>query len=164
MTHARKLAVALLGGLFAITAVAADKDGWTELLPEGQYKNHWATTGNWQTNDDGVLELKPREGEKGWSRWTAYLWSEKQYDDFEVTFDYKVQNGGNSGFYFNVGDKDDPVKQGVEVQIYASGNKKPGAKLTDHDSGGVISVKVCSTQNLVRRSSTNTSTAATQNQ
>ena len=27
---------------------------------------------------------------------------------------------------------------GIEVQIYDSGSKKPGAPLTDHDSGGII--------------------------
>ena len=46
--------------------------------------------------------------------------------------------GGNSGFYFHVGDKKSPVAKGIEVQIYDSASKKPGAKLTDHDSGGII--------------------------
>jgi len=37
-----------------------------------------------------------------------------------------------------VGDKKTPVETGVEVQIYDSFGKPPKAKLTDHDSGGII--------------------------
>ncbi|MGC1275145.1 MAG: DUF1080 domain-containing protein, partial [Planctomycetaceae bacterium] len=108
----------------------------TDLL-EGSLAKHWTTTGNWSLGDDGVVTLTPRPGEKGWQRYDAYLWSKKNYDDFEIEFDYRVEKGGNSGFYFNVGDKADPVAKGIEVQIYdapADGDHKP----TDHDSGGVI--------------------------
>jgi hypothetical protein len=125
-------AVALLAG----AAVAADEGKWVELLPDGKYQEHWTTEGNWETTD-GVLKLSPRPGESGWSRWSSYLWSKKEYEDFEVKFDYKVEPGGNSGFYFRVGNKNSPVGEGIEVQIYAS-HGKDEAKLTDHDSGGII--------------------------
>lgn len=49
-----------------------------------------------------------------------------------------MQNGGNSGFYFHVGDVKEPVATGIEVQIYDSSSKKAGDQLTDHDSGGII--------------------------
>lgn len=113
------------------------KEGWLDLLEGNDLSRHWTTRGNWSINDDGVVTLQPRPGEKGWARFDAYLWSEKQYDDFEIEFDYKVQEKGNSGFYFNVADKSDPVAQGIEVQIYESHAKGDGL-LTDHDSGGVI--------------------------
>lgn len=79
----------------------------------------------------------PRPGEKGWSRWSAYLWSKQQYKDFEVEFDYKVEKQGNSGFYFHVGDKNDPVKQGIELND-DSASHPPEKPLNDHDSGGII--------------------------
>jgi len=129
--------LALAVTLAATSLVADEKSEWTDLLPEGNFKKHWTTEGNWNT-DDGAVTLTPREGEKGWSRFDAYLWSNKQYDDFEVQFEYKVEPRGNSGFYFNVGDKTSPVAKGIEVQIYDSASKKEGAKLTDHDSGGII--------------------------
>ncbi|HEX8077688.1 MAG TPA: DUF1080 domain-containing protein, partial [Chthoniobacterales bacterium] len=84
------------------------------------------------------VALEPRPGEKGWQRYDAYLWSKKQYKDFEAEFEYKVAKGGNSGFYFHVGDLKEPVKKGIEVQIYDSGSKAKDAKLNDHDSGGII--------------------------
>jgi Ca2+-binding RTX toxin-like protein len=62
----------------------------------------------------------------------------KQYRDFEAEFEYKIGKGGNSGFYFHVGDKKDPVTKGIEVQIYDSAGQPPGAELTGHDSGGLI--------------------------
>lgn len=133
------------GTLFAIVAatlprsIAADPKpaDWVDLLPNNQLDKHWTTKGNWSIDDDGVVSLKPRAGETGWQRYDAYLWATKKYDDFEVEFEYRVEKDGNSGFYFNVGDKSSPVAKGIEVQIYDSfgkGNKG----LTDHDSGGII--------------------------
>lgn len=114
-------------------------DGWVDLLSAKTQRldEHWMTTGNWSLQD-GVATLKPRKGEKGWSRWSAYLWSKKEYTDFEIEFEYRLENGGNSGFYFRVGDKNDPVNQGIEVQIYDTDPHKPQGKLNDHDSGGII--------------------------
>jgi hypothetical protein len=114
------------------------KAAWISLLEGSDLAKHWTTTGNWKLQADGVVALQPRPGEKGWQRYDAYLWSKKQYRDFEVDFEYKVDKGGNSGFYFHVGDLKSPVAKGIEVQIYDSHGKAKGAKLTDHDSGGVI--------------------------
>ena len=116
----------------------ADEGKWTELLPGNDLGKHWTTTGNWSVDDSGVIALGPRPGEKGWQRYDAYLWLEGEYQDFEIEFDYQVEKKGNSGFYFHVGDKKSPVATGIEVQIYDSGSKGSDAKLTDHDSGGVI--------------------------
>ena len=147
------------GSLIALTCVAAwaaislsipgvarseDKkaeqaDGWVNLLEGKDLAKHWTTTGNWKTEGEGVVHLEPREGESGWTRYDAYLWlKDKQYKDFQFEFDYKVEKGGNSGFYFHVGDLKEPVATGIEVQIYDSGGKPADAKLSDHDSGGII--------------------------
>jgi len=132
------LAVALSAPVFAAENQNTN-DGWVDLLSPsvGSLDQHWNTTGNW-TIKDGVATLTPRPGEKGWSRWSAYLWSKEKYTDFEVEFEYMLEKRGNSGFYFRVGDVNDPVKQGIEVQIYDTAPDKPQEKLTDHDSGGII--------------------------
>lgn len=132
------LAVAALLALIG-PAHAQDKDaGPVNLLAGGDLTKNWTTTGNWKLEPDGVVTLQPRPGEKGWQRYDAYLWLKQPYQDFEAEFDYKVEKGGNSGFYFHVGDVKSPVAQGIEVQLYDSAGKKPDAKLTDHDSGGII--------------------------
>ena len=115
-----------------------DKDGWVDLLAGDDLSKNWTTKGNWSLNDDGVVTLVPRKGEKGWARFDAYLWLKKEYKDFEIEFDYKVQRRGNSGFYFHVGDMKSPVAKGIEVQIYDSHGKPADKKLSDHDSGGII--------------------------
>ena len=96
---------------------AQDKSEWRDLLAGGLSAN-WTTAGNWKLGDDGVLALEPRPGEKGWQRFDAYLWTKFQVTDFEADFEYKVAKNGNSGFYFRVGDLKEPVKNGIEVQIY----------------------------------------------
>ena len=121
---------------FGFTIQGQDKSAWTNLL-EKDLKTHCFTTGNWILGEDGVVALVPRKGESGWQRYDAYLWAKKQYKDFECEFEYKVDKGGNSGFYFHVGDLKEPVKTGIEVQIYDSGSKDKTAKLSDHDSGGI---------------------------
>ncbi len=128
------LAIALIllpGGLYA-------QEGWVNLLEGNDLTKHLTTTGNWTIDKEGVVALQPRPGEKGWTRYDAYLWAKKQFKDFEVEFEYKVNKGGNSGFYFNVGDLKNPVAKGIEVQIYDSYRKEAPKKLTDHDSGGII--------------------------
>jgi hypothetical protein len=130
-------AVALIISATSIAfAQKADDAGakWTPLIGN-DLSEHWKTTGNWKL-EDGVATLTPRPGEKGWQRYDAYLWSTKQYDNFEIEFDYKVEKSGNSGFYFNASDAKDPVAKGIEVQIFDAHAGE--GKLTDHDSGGVI--------------------------
>ena len=122
-----------------ISAAQKDgKDGWVNLLEGKDLTSHFQTKGNWILAADGVVALVPRKAESGWQRYDAYLWAKKQYKDFEAEFEYKLEKGGNSGFYFHVGDLKEPVKKGIEVQIYDSGSKAKNAKLTDHDSGGII--------------------------
>ena len=108
------------------------------LLAGGDLAKNWETKGNWILDADNVVTLKPRQGESGWQRYDAYLWLKGEYQDFEIDFEYKVEKKGNSGFYFHVGDVKSPVATGIEVQIYDSHGKAADAKLTDHDSGGII--------------------------
>jgi hypothetical protein len=109
------------------------------LLAGGDLARYWTTKGNWKLDADGVVTLEPRRGESGWTRYDMYLWlNGEDARDFTAEFDYQFQKGGNSGFYFHVGDRAEPVKTGIEVQLYESGSKPQDAKLTDHDAGGVI--------------------------
>ncbi len=128
-------AASILGAALA-PALAEDGPPWRALL-EPDLATHWTTTGNWHLTN-GVVSLVPREGEKGWSRFGAWLWSKETFADFEIEFEYTVQAKGNSGFYFRVGDQTSPVKEGIEVQIFDSNSRPPDSPLNDHDSGGII--------------------------
>jgi hypothetical protein len=133
------LRLSLLGlvGSFAFGLSSLSAADAQDLLAGNDLSAFWETTGNWSAGD-GVATLTPRPGESGWSRWSSYLWSKTMVKDFEIDFDYLLQPKGNSGFYFHVGDKNDPVKKGIEVQIYDSATFPPEKPLNDHDSGGVI--------------------------
>ncbi|MEZ6038164.1 MAG: DUF1080 domain-containing protein [Planctomycetota bacterium] len=112
---------------------------WSEPLTAKALTDNFTTKGRWSLAD-GVATLTPRDGEQGWQRYDHYLWlkDDKLFADFEAEFEYRLQEGGNSGFYFHVGDVAQPVKTGVEVQLYATAPDKAAAKLTDHDAGGII--------------------------
>jgi hypothetical protein len=111
-------------------------------LYNGKDLTGWKTTGNWLVQKDRSLLIQPREGEKGWQRYDAYLWSEKKYKDFVLDVEYAYPPGGNSGVYFRVGDLKDPVRKGIEAQILDS-SKKAGP-LTRHDHGGIIGTAAAS--------------------
>ena len=130
----RRSLFAILALLVLSTNLRADDN----LLAGGDLNKNWETKGNWILDADNVVTLKPRQGESGWQRYDAYLWLMGEYQDFEIDFEYKVEKKGNSGFYFHVGDVKSPVATGIEVQIYDSHGKAADAKLTDHDSGGII--------------------------
>lgn len=97
---------------------------------------NFKTQGNWKFEKGEEVVLLPRPGESGWKRYASYLWLEDAYQDFVCSFEYKHGKAGNSGFYFRVKDRKDPVKTGIEIQILDSYGKK-GA-LSHHDCGGVV--------------------------
>ena len=119
-----------------------------KTLYNGKDLTGWETTGNWIPQEDGSLLIQPRDGEKGWQRYDAYLWAEKKYKDFVLDVEYSYPPGGNSGVYFRVADKNNPVKQGIEAQILDS-SKKQGP-LGSHDHGGIVGTKAAASKNMSR--------------
>ncbi len=107
-----------------------------QTLYNGKDLAGWRTTGNWLPQEDGSLLIQPREGEEGWERYDAYLWSDKKYKDFVLDVEYAYPPDGNSGIYFRVADCNDPVNQGIEAQILDS-SKNTGTP-GHHDHGGII--------------------------
>ncbi len=126
--------------------IRSEDAGWTKLY-NGQDLSGWTTTGNWLVEADGVLAIRPRAGEEGWQRYGAYLWSERQYADFILDLEYAYPEGGNSGVFFRVADRANPVDTGIEVQIIDS-SKKAGA-MSPHDHGGIIAT-VGASRNMSR--------------
>lgn len=107
-----------------------------ESLTKGGNLDQWQTKGNWSVDDDGLITIVPREGETGWQRFDAYLWSKVRYDDFTLDLEFRIPEGGNSGIFVRVGDLENPVDTGIEVQINDTADKEnPGP----HDCGGIIS-------------------------
>ncbi len=110
--------------------------GFVDLF-NGQDLSGWETTGNWKVEKGGVLVIDPREGEQGWQRFGDYLWTKKRYRDFILDLEYSYPEGGNSGVYFRVADRNNPVNTGIEAQILDSSRHE--GEMTAHDHGGIIS-------------------------
>jgi hypothetical protein len=128
------LAVGLVAASLQISAALAADDGFVPMF-DGKTLAGWKTTGNWVVEDDGVVTLKPRPGEKGWQRYDAYLTTARKYKDFIIDLEFKIGKGGNSGVFLRVGDPLSQVNTGFEVQILDThGKENPG----HHDCGGVI--------------------------
>ncbi len=75
-------------------------EGW-ELLFNGQDLNNWKNynsdeTGGWII-EDGCLEAKG-DGSDG----NGYIVTRKQYASFDLKFDWKIAEGGNSGVLYHV--------------------------------------------------------------
>ncbi len=124
------------GAMLTAVGIAGEKsdDGFVEMF-NGKDLTGWQTTGNWMIEEGNVLTLKPREGEHGWQRFDAYIFTEKKYGDFILDLEFKIQEKGNSGVFLRVGDPKSPVDTGFEVQILDThGLENPG----HHDCGGII--------------------------
>jgi hypothetical protein len=113
---------------------ATKKTGFTEMF-NGKDLTGWDTGGNWVVEKGSVITLKPRPGERGWSRYKDYLTTNRKYGNFVLDLEFKFNAKGNSGVFMRIGDLKNHVTSGFEVQILDThGKKKFGA----HDCGGVI--------------------------
>lgn len=95
------------------------QEGWS-LLFDGESMNGWrdfkgeGITAPWQVEKGTLTSL----GEGSDS--TGYIVSQKQYENFIVTFDWKVEDGGNSGFLYHVVERPQykvPYVTGPEYQL-----------------------------------------------
>lgn len=112
---------------------AAAQDGWTNLF-DGKslagwrgYKQPDATKTRWRV-DNGMLMVDPGDGKD--TRGQRDLITTNTYDNFELSFDWKVEPGGNSGLkYFVLEDRDSAI--GHEYQIIDD-QKHADAKIGGH--------------------------------
>jgi hypothetical protein len=112
-------------------------NGFIDLY-NGKDLTGWETTGNWLPQADGSLLLWQRPGETGYSRFGDYLWTTQKYKDFILELEYTYPPGGNSGLYFRVPDRKNPVATGIEIQILDCSKKSADQPMIDHDHGGVL--------------------------
>lgn len=122
-------ALLLCNSVFAQTPAAKDKNGWTPLF-DGKTTTGWHTynkgeVGNAWTVVDGALTLNPGADGRG------DLVTDKEYENYELTLQWKIAEGGNSGIIFDV--NEDPKYSysfltGIEMQVLddvkAEDNKK----------------------------------------
>jgi len=111
-----------------------DESGFVEMF-NGKDLTGWQTTGNWVVEENNIITLNPRPGESGWQRYNDYLATERKYGDFVLDLEFKFEPKGNSGVFMRIGDLEDHVTTGFEVQILDTHGKED---FGHHDCGGVI--------------------------
>lgn len=93
----------------------------TTILFDGLNLNSWTMDDaeGWVIENDMVLACRMKEVERnGVTRTTGrgYIWSKQQYQDFELSLEYKLSQSANSGVFFRT-DSTNPVQGGFEIQL-----------------------------------------------
>ena len=102
----------------AIVATAHAQE-WTDLF-NGRDLAGWVSSGDadaWGVKDGELVTLKPGRG--GWLR------TDRMYRDFELTLDFWMPEGGNSGVGLRGTSNGDPAFSGFEVQILDTAGQDP---------------------------------------
>ncbi len=129
--------------LFAGTAAAADNTlttaekaaGW-ELLFDGKTLKGWRTyvgksPGGWEVVDGTLHAIAKVKG--------AELITEKRYDDFEFSWDWKISVGGNNGVKYFVTEAR-PKSPGHEYQMLDDAGHPDGKKGANRQTGAFYDV------------------------
>ncbi len=113
-------AIALAAAILAATATSrADDATWTDLF-NGQDLDGWIASGDpdaWGVRDGQIVIENPGRG--GWLR-TA-----RMYRDFELTLEFRLGEGANSGVGLRGSSGGDPAFTGFEIQILDSHGQEP---------------------------------------
>ncbi len=77
-------------------------------------------SGSWEIEKDGsvVCRMEKTKDKKGKERirGMGYLWTKEEFSDFELSVEYKLSPGANSGIFYR-SDKNNPVNRGLEIQL-----------------------------------------------
>jgi hypothetical protein len=149
----------VMGAFFTLSAQTSNvltdqekKEGWT-LLFDGKNFDGWrkcndtSMPSNW-TIDDNAMKVGGNKERPGRGQGGDILFAAKKYGNFEISIDWKIQKGGNSGIFYNVVEYPgkDIYYAAPEVQVldnwYASDNK-----LTNHLSGSLYDILPALPQN-----------------
>jgi hypothetical protein len=101
--------------LFGISSLEAEI-----LFDGGSLEEFGFAKGSWEIEKDGSMvcrmeESKDKKGNKR-LRGMGYIWTKKEFSDFDLTLSYKLSPGANSGVFYRT-DKTNPVQGGFELQL-----------------------------------------------
>lgn len=102
-----------------VMVTSAHAQEWTDLF-NGRDLSGWVSSGDadaWGVKDGELVTLKPGRG--GWLR------TDRMYRDFELTLDFWMPEGGNSGVGLRGSSNGDPAFSGFEVQILDTAGQAP---------------------------------------
>jgi cytochrome c len=124
-------------------------DEWISLF-DGKSTSGWRNFKSQETGaawkvEDGALMLNPAEGVKG-----GDLITNEEYENFELSLEWKIDSCGNSGIIFNVVEEDkysQVWETGPELQVLDNACH-PDAKIIKHRAGDLYDLISCSTETV----------------
>ncbi len=128
------------------------EEGW-KLLFDGKTTGHIRnfnkqTLGSAWVVNDGALLIKGREkGETGWqsAKGGDIIITDKEYENYELRLEWKIEKGGNSGIIYKVkeGEQYDYAwKTGLEMQILDNIRHADG-QIPKHRAGDLYDLQSC---------------------
>lgn len=134
----------LLLSILAFTAVNCSLMAQTTKLFDGKTTTGWHSylktgPGAWKVVD-GALQLDPKAPDQG------DLVTDKEYENYELSLEWKIAEGGNSGVIFGV--HEDPAfgatyLTGIEMQVLDDKGAEDNKKAT-HLAGSLYDLKAAS--------------------
>jgi hypothetical protein len=111
-------------------------EGW-KLLFDGLTLDGWElmSPGSW-TVEEGTLALAEEAGMGA----EGMIWTGAQYGDFIFQCEFRIDPGTNSGVFFRVGDRSDPVQTGFEMQINDSFSRPEHRRGPTHNCGALYDI------------------------
>ncbi|MBN1352218.1 DUF1080 domain-containing protein [candidate division KSB1 bacterium] len=106
------------------------QEGWVSLF-NGKDLTGWIVMGEKKDGfivEDGAIKWN---GRGGW-----WLRSEKEYGNFILDLEYKVDPGANSGIFIRCAEEGDPPYTGFEIQVLDSYGQEAGL----HTAGSIYDV------------------------
>ena len=134
-----------------VTGKPAPNSDWNDLTT-GDINDHWKgynrdSITQWTLND-GTLHFVPKEGRNQ----SENLITKNSYTDFELSMEWKISEGGNSGFMWAVvEDKDlgEPYLTGPEIQVLDN-EKHPDGKNGPNRHAGALYDMVAPPENVTK--------------
>ena len=129
-------------------------NGWKKLF-DGKTKKGWHIYRNegdgssWQVQD-GMLMLVPMKKNASGVRAGGDIVTDKEYENYHLSLEWKISEGGNSGIIFNV--KEDERYEhtyhtGMEMQVLDNDRHSDG-KIKKHRSGDLYDLISCSRETV----------------
>lgn len=140
----------------AVVAESASPEG-VDLLADNDL-DAWHRYGGgepgaaWRVSEDGVLHFDASEKEDGRVLGGGNIVTDEDFEDYELTLEWKISQGGNSGIIYNVVEEeglDYPWLTGPEMQVLDN-ERHPDAEIYMHKAGDLYDMVPSSDSTAVR--------------
>jgi hypothetical protein len=129
-------ALVLFTCLAALPCFAQDEEGFVSLF-DGKTLKGWNGSGGYVVKDGAIVCDPSAKG-------GGNLYTEKEYGDFELRFEFRLEAGSNNGIGIRTPKEGDPAYVGMEIQVLDdSSDRYKGIQPWQHHGSvyGIVAAK-----------------------